>query len=339
LYGGLGSNQFGFERGHGQDVIVADLAANSSQRRGTIKFEADILPHEVIFRRRADQLLITHAPSSNSISTDSIIVQQFFRENNPANLWNPINSIVFDHNRQVLTAQDILSHLTNGSRGTEGKDTLYASAEISYLWGFGGDDSLIGSNGDDLLDGGSGVDSASYAMAGRGVVVDLSVLTPQNTGDAGLDTLAGIENLVGSQFADQLSGSDEANLLDGGDGDDQLVGSAGADRHKGGAGADLFLYRSALEVGHGVRGRDRILDFANEDRIDLSRIDADLSRPGDQPFVWIGEREFSAPGQLRYSVVNGLGLLKGNLQGPSGPEFTLALEGGFRLDPGLHLLL
>jgi hypothetical protein len=92
-------------------------------------------------------------------------------------------------------------------------------------------------------------------------------------------------------------------------------------------------------VGHGVRGRDRILDFENEDRIDLSRIDADLSRPADQPFVWIGEKEFSAPGQLRYSVVNGQGLLKGNLQGSSGPEFTLALEGGFRLDPTIHLIL
>jgi Ca2+-binding RTX toxin-like protein len=349
LYGGLGSNQFGFERGHGQDVIVADLAANPSQRSGTIKFEAVILPQEVIFQRRADQLLITYAPSTdssntnssgtNSSSNDSITVEQFFRENNPGNLWNPIRSVEFDHNRKVLTAQDILSQLANGRSGTAAMDTLIASSEVPYLWGFGGDDTLVSSDGEDLLDGGSGVDSASYALAGRGVVVDLSVLTPQNTGGGGLDTLAGIENLLGSRFADQLSGSNEANLLDGGDGDDQLVGSAGADRYKGGAGSDLFLYRSALEVGHGVRGRDRILDFENEDRIDLSRIDADLSRPADQPFVWIGESEFSAPGQLRYSVVNGQGLLKGNLQGSSGPEFTLALEGGFRLDPTIHLFL
>ncbi|MFO0037420.1 MAG: calcium-binding protein [Synechococcaceae cyanobacterium] len=349
LYGGLGSNQFGFERGHGQDVIAADLAANPSQRSGTIKFEAVILPQEVIFQRRADRLLITYAPSTdssntnssgtNSSSNDSITVEQFFRENNPGNLWNPIRSVEFDHNRKVLTAQDILSQLANGRSGTAAMDTLIASAEVPYLWGFGGDDTLVSSDGEDLLDGGSGVDSASYALAGRGVVVDLSVLTPQNTGGGGLDTLAGIENLLGSRFADQLSGSNEANLLDGGDGDDQLVGSAGADRYKGGAGSDLFLYRSALEVGHGVRGRDRILDFENEDRIDLSRIDADLSRPADQPFVWIGEKEFSAPGQLRYSVVNGQGLLKGNLQGSSGPEFTLALEGGFRLDPTIHLIL
>ena len=213
------------------------------------------------------------------------------------------------------------------------------SAAVSYLHGFGGADSLAGSDGEDLLDGGDGVDTASYALAPQGVVVDLSLRTPQDTKGAGWDTLASIENLVGSRFADYLSGSEDANLLDGGEGDDILVGSAGADLHRGGAGADLFLYRSALEAGHGVRGRDRILDFSHEDRLDLSQIDANLSRPGDQAFAWIGDREFNAPGQLRYSVLNGQGLLKGNLIGSSSPEFTLVLEGGFPLDPTIHLLL
>jgi hypothetical protein len=94
-----------------------------------------------------------------------------------------------------------------------------------------------------------------------------------------------------------------------------------------------------LEAGQGVRGRDRILDFGSEDRLDLSLIDANLSRPGDQPFAWIADREFSAPGQLRYSVLNGQGLLKGNVIGSSSPEFTLVLEGGFQLDPSIHLVL
>ena len=51
------------------------------------------------------------------------------------------------------------------------------------------------------------------------------------------------------------------------------------------------------------------------------------------------DREFSAPGQLRYTVAGGMGLLKGNQLGATGPEFTLVLEGGFRLDPTIHLLL
>jgi Ca2+-binding RTX toxin-like protein len=344
LYGGLGTNRFRFGRGHGQDVITADLAATPTQRSGIIQFDQSIHPDEISMQRWGSQLLITLA---NSV--DSLTVQEFFRDNNPANPWNPISGIEFFSTNQKMAVQDILLRLANGLFGTEGNDTLAASAltastlgtsaAVSYLHGLGGDDSLAGSDGEDLLDGGDGVDSVSYALAPRGVVVDLSLRAPQNTQGAGWDTLASIENLVGSRFADHLSGSDDANRLDGGDGDDILVGSAGADRHKGGAGADLFLYRSALEAGQGVRGRDRILDFGSEDRLDLSLIDANLSRPGDQPFAWIGDREFSAPGQLRYSVLNGQGLLKGNVIGSSSPEFTLVLEGGFQLDPSIHLVL
>ncbi|MFM7265662.1 MAG: calcium-binding protein, partial [Cyanobium sp.] len=334
LYGGLGNNRYRFDRGHGQDIIAAELAPNPGQRSGRIIFDASIHPEAVTFQRQGEQLLITSATSSDSIS-----VQGFFRDNTPANPWNPIHNLEFSASNQSLTTQDILSRLRNGRNGTASNDSLEAPTNGSYLHGFDGDDTLIGSAGDDLLDGGAGFDTASYALAPQGVVVALSLLTPQNTRGAGMDTLTSIEHLVGSRFADHLSGSDDANHLLGGDGDDILVGSTGADRHQGGAGADLFLYRSAEEVGHGVRARDRILDFEAEDRLDLRLIDADLSRAGDQSFVWIGEREFSAPGQLRYSVVNGQGLLKGNLSGSTSPEFTLVLEGGFRLDPSIHLLL
>jgi hypothetical protein len=55
--------------------------------------------------------------------------------------------------------------------------------------------------------------------------------------------------------------------------------------------------------------------------------------------VWIGDASFTAPGQLRYSLVDGHGLLKGNLIGASDPEFTVGIRGGFGLDPALHLLL
>lgn len=335
LHGGLGRNIYRFRPGHGQDIIAADLTATASQRSGIVQFDAGMSADAVSFLRMANHLLITQ-----NNSTDSITIQEFFRDNNPANTWNPVTGIEFESAiPQQLTAADVVARLRNGRSGTAGNDLLEAPVAGSYLHGFGGNDTLLGSDGDDLLDGGLGVDTVSYAPAQRGVVVDLSLRPPQDTKGAGVDNLVSIENLLGSRFADQLHGSEDGNHLDGGDGDDVLVGSAGADRHHGGAGADLFLYRTALEVGHGVRGRDRILDFSAQDRIDLSRLDADLSRPGDQAFLWIGEREFSAPGQLRYTVTKGQGLLKGNLSGSSGPEFTLMLEGGFQLDPAIHLVL
>lgn len=334
LYGGSGHNIYRFMPGDGQDIIVADVAANGTQRSGIIEFHADIQPDEIEFRRHGTQLLIARQPSG-----DSITVQDFFRDNTASNLWNPVTGIDFTASRQQLTVQDILARVPNNRTGTSGRDVLEAHPEGAYLHGLAGDDSLLASDGEDLLDGGVGVDTVSYARASQGVVVDLALRAAQDTRGAGMDTLIGIENLLGSRLADHLSGSEEANLLDGGDGDDVLLGSAGADRHRGGAGADLFLYRSAMEMGQGVRARDRILDFGAEDRLDLSRVDADPSRPGDQAFVWIGEREFHGPAQLRYTVANGQGLLKGNLNGPSRPEFTLVVEGGFRLDPAIHLLL
>ena len=49
---------------------------------------------------------------------------------------------------------------------------------------------------------------------------------------------------------------------------------------------------------------DTILDLTSRDRIDLSRIDADLTAPGDQAFAFIGTAAFGgAAGELRYEAM------------------------------------
>lgn len=97
-------------------------------------------------------------------------------------------------------------------------------------------------NGADTLAGGAGIDTASYATAAAGVAVSLAVATAQNTAGAGTDTLAAIEALVGSAFADGLTGSANADTLNGAAGDDSLTGGAGADSLDGGAGVDWADY-------------------------------------------------------------------------------------------------
>ena len=57
-------------------------------------------------------------------------------------------------------------------------------------------------------------------------------------GDAQGDTYSGIENVIGSNFADTLIGTSGANRLEGGDGDDTLKGAGGADVLIGGNGVD-----------------------------------------------------------------------------------------------------
>ncbi|MBC6981702.1 hypothetical protein [Caulobacter sp. 17J80-11] len=141
---------------------------------------------------------------------------------------------------------DVLISIENLS-GSYDADTLTGDAGANRLQGLGGADVLVGGGGDDLLeggsgddrlDGGAGSDTASYVEAESGVVVDLRTTRAQNTGGAGIDTLASIENLIGSAYADRLQGTGAANILAGGDGDDVLLGASGADILIGGAGDD-----------------------------------------------------------------------------------------------------
>ena len=86
--------------------------------------------------------------------------------------------------------------------GSAFNDTLTGDAGNNVLTGGAGNDTLIGGIGNDTLDGGAGTaDTASYATAGSGVTVSLAIAGPQDTVGAGLDTLIGIERLIGSALA------------------------------------------------------------------------------------------------------------------------------------------
>lgn len=163
----------------------------------------------------------------------------------------------------IATAGVVVSLAILGAQNTvaAGIDTL---AAIENLTGSNHNDSLTGDGfanvltgglGNDMLDGGAGEDTASYALATAGVVVNLSIVGTQNTGVTGLDTLVRVENVRGSQFNDTLTGDLLANtligglgndLLNGGGGNDVLDGGAGNDRLDGGAGMDTASYAEAL---------------------------------------------------------------------------------------------
>jgi len=124
--------------------------------------------------------------------------------------------------------------------GGKGNDTLWGSAGTDTLDGGDGDDYLVGGAGDDIVKGGAGSDWSSYEDATAGVKVDLKLTGAQDTVGAGKDTLSGIENLLGSQFADTLQGDAKDNYLTGGAGADNLYGGAGDDHLEGGAGDDFI---------------------------------------------------------------------------------------------------
>ena len=149
---------------------------------------------------------------------------------------------------QDSTAGVIVDLRISGPQDTVGAgvDTLsgmvaiYGSAFNDGLTGDGSDSYLMGGAGADTIDGQGGSDTASYFECQTGVIVDLTVTGPQDTGD-GVDTLISIENLDGSFVGnDVLTGDPGANTLRGWGGDDVLSGGSGPDTLDGGTGNDTI---------------------------------------------------------------------------------------------------
>ena len=105
--------------------------------------------------------------------------------------------------------------------GTPAGETLTGTSADEQINGLGGNDSLIGNGGNDTLDGGAGNDTldggpetgsattgdfATYASAPAGATVSLLAGTASDDGTAGVDTLIGIEHVIGSNFPDKLTG-------------------------------------------------------------------------------------------------------------------------------------
>jgi len=155
--------------------------------------------------------------------------------------------------------------LANQIVGNAGNNVLSGAGGDDVIKGGAGNDTLNGGLGDDNMDGGAGVDTVTYADASGPVTVSLAVTSFQNTGGAGFDKIANVENITGSNFDDTLTGSSVRNVITGG---------GGADTMTGGGSADTFVYKSVGDsaVGHS----DTITDLVNGDAIDFSALGNDF---------------------------------------------------------------
>jgi len=251
--------------------------------------------------------------------------------------------------------------------GEGGNDVVFGEGGNDTLAGGSGDDQLDGGSGDDVMIGGSGgdlfyvdsVDDQTIEIAGEGYdtvfstvdhrlasEIERLVLTDvarSGSGNASANVIVGnaADNVLsGGASNDLLSGSDGDDRLEGGDGDDTLFGELGRDVLVGGAGADRFAFGRAIgfatEAGSGENGAsaDRISDFsrADGDRIDLATVDANVTSPGDNAFVFIGEdRFFGLAGQLRYEVRNGSTYVYGDVNGDAIGDFAIQIVGELTL--------
>ncbi len=165
--------------------------------------------------------------------------------------------------------------------GGSANDLLEGGAGNDSLAGNGGDDLLRGGEGDDVLDGGSGVDTADYSDASTDLTIDLGLVSAQDTGAAGMDTLVNVETVLGGSGNDVLTGNDADNTLEGGLGDDVLEGGDGFDVLRGGAGNDSLSDSAgggALIGGSGddfIDGHASYLDDPGAVQVNLSAAAAD----------------------------------------------------------------
>ena len=121
-----------------------------------------------------------------------------------------------------------------------------------------------------------------------------------------------IENVRGSEFDDKITGNAAKNKIEGlggddeihgGGGNDTIIGERGADNLWGGTGADTFVYKHFTDSAliqvvssqfqsdlpfDASLGVDVIHDFEpGVDKIDLSAIDANSQRSGNQAFKFV----------------------------------------------------
>jgi Ca2+-binding RTX toxin-like protein len=135
-------------------------------------------------------------------------------------------------------------------------------------------------------------------------------------GDNPLNGTIGSEDIFGLKGNDTI----HADL-----GDDVLIGGRGHDILFGEGGADRFDFNSWKESGRGVAKRDVIMDFEQGvDTIDLSSIDANSHRRGNQSFKFIEGQFTGKAGQLHVVAKGGdLYRVEGDVNGDGKADFHL----------------
>ena len=154
----------------------------------------------------------------------------------------------------------------------------------------------------------------------------------------------GGEDIFGTFGADDISGTGASERIFGllgnddilaGAGDDILWGGSGADFMWGEAGADTFAFGFAGDSPYKARRFDVLMDFsdAEGDKIDLSAMDANLLRFGNQTFRFEGSGDgWAGRGRIDYNFANGDTRVFGYVDRDKYADFYLEIEGIVDLD-------
>lgn len=185
------------------------------------------------------------------------------------------------------------SYAANLLEGLDGNDQLFGGDGGDQLFGGAGADKLYGGSGGDYLDGGDGND----VLDGGGI--------------------PGEKALAGRARMDR----------------DVLHGGGGNDTYTGGVGASTFLVLDSdmvLSSRGGLKQTDTILDlnFDDGDRIDLSRIDADVLTDGQQLFHFVtGFSKHAGEAKLAFNAATKMTTLQLDIDGDGKVDYQLNIRG------------
>ncbi|MCV3738454.1 hypothetical protein OCK02_19795 [Rhizobium sp. TRM96647] len=238
--------------------------------------------------------------------------------------------------------------------GGRGKDTISL--------GSGGADAVFGGRDADtvtlrklaeadqfvIVDGGSGVstgadrnsDTLVMSSFTRKLDIDLGISDVVDTGN-GIFLVRNFEHVSGGSKNDVLTGNSASNTLRGNGGNDTITGMKGADALYGGKGRDVFVFESISDSKPGSSGRDTIFDFSKSqrDKLDLSAIDANTKKSGDQAFEFVGSKKFSGdPGELRVSKSKSDTYVYADVNGDKKADFGIHLDDALSLSKGDFIL-
>ena len=149
--------------------------------------------------------------------------------------------------------------------GGVGNDTIRVGEGDDLAIGGDGNDVFIAGTGVNEYRGNAGLDTVDFSELSESVNVNLLTQSIAGSGEASDDTIASIDNLIGTVFNDTLVGNTGRNQLEGGEGDDLLSGGGGNDFLFDGAGNDTVVGGDGLDRFFDGDGDDILLGGAGND--------------------------------------------------------------------------
>lgn len=178
----------------------------------------------------------------------------------------------------------------------------------------------------------------------QAITINVGDVIESKVGTARNDVLMGKigrDKLSGGAGNDKLSGAGGNDKLYGDSGNDKLTGGMGADDLWGGSGADTFIFKLIKESTVDASWRDTIFDFSarQKDKIDLSGIDANTAKGGNQAFSFIGTKAFGGKaGELRYEKAKSDTYIYGDVNGDKIADFAIHLDDRVNLSKSYFIL-